>query len=432
VTIGLALAVLGTQAPLPSNQDTVTYTVRAGDTLEQLTRAYLVPGRDWRALARLARVLDPKRLPVGRRIAIPRSWLSYTVEPARLASYRGMVSVSHDGRPVAAALGIAIAEGAELATGANSFISLALADRSTVVIPSHSRVAVRQLRRILLTGTIDYRLEVLRGRLETKVQPVDRTTGRYRIETPISMTAVRGTEFRVTYSDDREVAGTEVLAGTVGFSAADGAPLVVEQEFGATMDRTGEARLSQLLPAPNLLDPGTTQTGDNVLFRIAPLESTARYRAVIAEDAGFIENLSEAFSDDGSFAFTEIPNGNLFVRISAIDDDGLEGLAQAYSFRRWLASLAAHAEPLDDGYRFRWSGSGGGTRRYRFQLAREAADAVPIIDEVGLEDDVLTLRNLPGGVYYWRVGVTQFENGEAVETWTPEEKLTISPPARGR
>jgi hypothetical protein len=432
VTVGLALAVLGAQAPLPSAQDTVTYTVRAGDTLEQLSRAYLVRGRDWRALARLARVRDPRRLPVGRQIAIPRSWLSYTVEPARLASYRGTVSVSYDGRPVTAAPGIAIAEGAELATGANSFISLALADRSTVVIPSHSRVAVRQLRRILLTGTIDYRIEVLRGRLETKVQPVDRSSGRYRIETPISMTAVRGTEFRVTYSEDRAVAGTEVLVGTVGFSAADGPPLVVEQAFGATLDRSGDARLSELLDAPDLLEPGTTQTGDSVLFSVAPVDGAVRYRAVIAEDAGFIDNLSEAFSDDGSFAFADIPNGNLFVRVSAIDEDGLEGMNQAYSFRRWLASIAAQAEPLDDGYRFRWSGSGGGTRRYRFQLARDAADAVPVIDEVGLEDDVLTLRNLPAGVYYWRVGVTQFENGEAVETWTPPEKLTISPPARNR
>jgi hypothetical protein len=432
VTVGIALALVTAQAPPPPERDTVIYTVRAGDTLEQLSRAYLIAGRDWRALARLARVRDPKRLPAGRRIAIPRSWLRYTIEPARLASYRGTISITHDGRPLTTALGVAIGEGAELATGVNSFISLSLADRSTVVIPSHSRVAVRQLRRILLTGAIDYRLEVLRGRLQTKVQPVDRHTGRYRIETPISMTAVRGTEFRVTYADDREVAGTEVLVGTVGFSAADNGPVAVEQEFGATIDRSGEIRLSELLAAPDLLDPGTTQTGDNVLFRAAPVAGAVRYRAVIAQDAGFIENLAEAFSDDGSFAFAEIPNGNLFIRVSAIDDGGLEGLAQAYSFRRWLASLAATAEPLEDGYRFRWSGSGGGTRRYRFQLTRGSADAVPVIDEVGLEDDVLTLRDLPTGVYYWRVGVTQFENGEAVETWTPPEKLTISSPSKGR
>ena len=55
-----------------------------------------------------------------------------------------------------------------------------------------------------------------------------------------------------------------------------------------------------------------------------------------------------------------------------------------------------------------------------------------MVDEVALARDALTLRRLPGGVYYWRVGLIQIEDGEATESWTDPEKLTITDPTRSR
>lgn len=418
---------------MPDTEDTIVYVVRRGDTFDRLSRKYLVPDRDWQALLRLAGIRDPRRLPIGHRLVIPRTWLRYTVEPARLASYRGTVRISFSGRAVAPAAGMALGEGTQLTTAANSFISLVLPDRSTVVIPSQSQVRIRQLRRILLTGTIDYRFEIERGRLETKVTPLEGPAGHYRIYTPLSMTAVRGTEFRVAYDAESALAGTEVLSGTVSFSSAsEGSQLTLQERVGAIVDRSGEARVVDLLPAPQLQDPGRVQTRDSVELQTAPLAGAVRYRAVIAADAGFIENIAEQFSDTGSFAFTEIPNGNLFVRVSAVDGNGLEGLAQSYSFSRRLASIRGEVEPSQEGYRFRWSGAGSGARRYHFQLMRGSPDALPTVDEVGLERDSLTLRNLPPDIYYWRVGLTQIENGETTQAWTDPEKLTISGPSTGQ
>jgi len=45
---------------------------------------------------------------------------------------------------------------------------------------------------------------------------------------------------------------------------------------------------------------------------------------------------------------------------------------------------------------------------------------------------MLTLRRLPAGVYYWRVGLVQIEDGEVVESWTDPERLTITDPSRSR
>lgn len=430
--VAAASALSPPEGAAPGPDDSILYVVRAGDTLERLARAYLLPGRQWRALQRRTKVSDPRRLPINRTLSIPRAWLRYKVEPARLASHRGSVSISAGGRPVALAPGISVGEGAEIATGANSFVTLMLADRSKVVIPSQSRVRLRELRRILLTGAIDYRIDVEGGRLETKVSPLKDPTGRYRINTPISMTAVRGTEFRIRFAGDAAAASTEVLEGTVAVSSSSGQHAqTVEQGFGATASKD-ETRITGLLPAPRLVDPGKLQAGEAAEFRTAPAPGAAAYRLVIAADAGFVENLAEQSSQSGIFSLPDIPNGNLFARVSAFSADGLEGLSQSYSFRRRLASIHADAAQTDEGFRFRWSGAGDGRRRYRFQLFRGSTEGRPAIDEVGLTLQALTLRELPAGVYYWRVGLAQNANGEDVENWTEFEKLTVSSPSTRR
>ena len=428
--LAVAFQAAATVSPLPAGE-TVSYVIRRGDTLDRLSRSFLVPERRWRALLKLAATRDPRRLRIGQRLRVPRSWLRFRVEPARLASYRGTIRLSIDGRAITPAPGATIGEGTQLTTAGNSFATLLLADRSQVVIPSQSRVLIRELRRILLTGAIEYRIDVEKGRLETKVTPLDQPSARYRIRTPISITAVRGTEFRVAFEETNRIAATEVLTGIVTFSAHGlAASTELERGIGATLQATGEPRVEKLLGAPELDDPAPVQTRDAVEFRARKLKGAVRYRVVIASDAGFVDNIAEQFSDDGSFTLDDIPNGNLFARVSAVARSGLEGLAQSYSFTRRLASIHATVEAGEDGYRFRWSGAGGGVRRYRFQLMRKRPEDMPIVDEVALERDALTLRRLPPDVYYWRVGLVQVEGGEVTESWTDPEKLTITDPSR--
>jgi len=413
--------------PKPPKADTVTYVVKRKDTLDRFSRSFLVPDRNWKALLGIARIRDPKRLPVGRVLTIPRSWLRYTIEPAQLASYRGTVSISLAGRAKPLRAGLTVDEGTQIATGANSFATLILIDRSKVVIPSQSRVTVKQLRRLVLNGSLEYLIQVDQGRLETKVTPLGDPSGRYRIGTPISMTAVRGTEFRVTFDATGQTAAAEVLTGTVAVSPSSGDDeVLVGSALGASTDAKGETRIEKLLPAPDLLDPGKVQIKDEVTFSLTPVQGAARYRVVLASDAGFVENYAEQIVEGRDFTLGDVPNGNQFVRVSAIAASGLEGLAQSYSFSRRLASIRAEASQEEDGFRFRWFGAGQGTRRYRFQLMQGAAESRPAVDEVGLSSDQLTLRNLQPGVYYWRVGLLQIDESGEIESWTDPEKLTIA------
>lgn len=414
-------------ATVPSAQETVQYTVRRGDTLEGLARDYLLPNVHWRELQRLAKVRDPRHLPINRQLAIPRRWLRYRTETARLASFRGTISARAGVRTIPAAVGTLVSEGTELATGANSFLTLILSDGSKLVVPSQSRIRLGAVRRIILTGAIDYQVQVLDGRIETKVSPLTKPADRYRIGTPVSMTAVRGTEFRVRFRPENAIAATEVLDGRVALADASGErEEIIPQSFGSIVDRAGQQQMIRLLDAPELLEPGRLQADEPVRFQARSASDAASYRVVIAADAGFIENLAEQVSADGKFSVPDIPNGTLFVRVSALDANGLEGLAQSYSFRRVLASLRTEVGREDDGFRFRWSGAGEGIRRYRFQLFSGDPDSVPIVDESGMARNSLFVRNLAPGIYHWRIGLTQYGQMGDVENWSDFEKLTIT------
>lgn len=416
----------------PVASDTVVYTVKHRDTLYGLCEKYIVAPKRWTALQKLARVGDPHFLPIGRVMVIPRDWLKYKLEPAQLASYRGTIDIQSGGRHTAPVAGMMIAEGTEITTAPNSFATLILTDRSKVAIPSNSKVTVVQLRRIILTGAIDYRVTVGRGKLETRVTPLDNPQGRYRIGTPISMTAVRGTEFRVAFDGDHDTAAAEVLGGTVAVSPAKGGTATpVEHGFGASTDRAGDSKVEPLLPAPDLTDPGKVQTNDTVEFHANPIPGAVRYHVIVATDAGFVGNIAERTADTPEFSLTDIPNGNQFARVSAIAASGLEGLAQSYGFRRTLASIHGEARQEPDGFRFRWFGAGAGKRLYRFQMMVGAPESAPILDEVGLTRTEVMVNTLPAGVYYWRVGLTQIDESGEISTWTDLEKLTIAGPGRG-
>jgi hypothetical protein len=66
--------------------------------------------------------------------------------------------------------------------------------------------------------------------------------------------------------------------------------------------------------------------------------------------------------------------------------------------------------------------------RSHFQLFRNAADQVAMVDEAGLAGDRVSLSDLPPGDYFWRVGVIQYLDGEVGINWTPLEKLSVSAP----
>lgn len=419
-------------AVTPATADRVPYVVETGDTLSELARLYILPEYDWRDLMRVAKVGDPKRLPVRRTLSLPRAWLRWKAEKASFASVRGTVTVLEGNRRVTPVAGTTLSEGAVISTAANSFATLVLADGSRIALPSQSQVTVGRLRRLTINGAMDYRFDLARGRIGTRAAPLKGPSERFRIQTPLAMTSVRGTEFDVGLDAEQRSVGTGVFEGSVAVSAADGSPpVLVPARQGAITDRTGRSQTVELLEAPALQNPGRVQSDELVQFDLIPVPGAAGYRLELASDAGFVDRYREEYAALPQFSIADVPNGNQFVRISALAENGLGGLRQSYAFTRRLASIRAEAEATPDGYRFKWFGAGEGERRYRLQIFKEKIESAPIIDEVGLTRDEAIIRNLPAGTYLWRVAVAQVGADGEIENWTEPEKLVIASPGGG-
>ena len=74
------------------------------------------------------------------------------------------------------------------------------------------------------------------------------------------------------------------------------------------------------------------QRGTAALWRLLldPLPGAQRYRAQVANDRQFLKIRQESFSDTPQLTFSDLPGAYYHVRLSAFDDQGLEGESAIY------------------------------------------------------------------------------------------------------
>lgn len=417
-----------------SDNARVEYVFKRGDTLIDLAEKYMRKRSDYVTVQRLNRISNPRFIPVGKTVSIPFRLLKYRSSEASLSAFRGNVSIARRGQAITPTRGLEIAEGSRLATAAGSFLTLQLEDGSRISMPSNSKMRITRLRHILLTDSVDYELSVDSGRMRSKVTPFDKKHDRYRVRTPVAVSAVRGTDYRTRVDEATGTAYSETVEGAVDVAAGDvidGAETVsVPAGTGAAAAASGALATADLLTPPELIDAAKVQSEETLEFAVAPREVASAHRVIISSDAGFVDIVAEQLSDGTTISLPGIEDGRYFAKATAFGRDGFEGMPAAYSFKRQLSTLSGSAGKGDFGYRFKWAGAGKGKRFYRFQLLLGNTNAVPIVDEAGLTQDVITLSDLPDGEYYWRVGVTQYssdpEDKDVFQKWTDFEKLTVT------
>ncbi|MGU3776578.1 FecR domain-containing protein [Burkholderia metallica] len=414
----------------------VVYRTHAGDTLYDIAARYLQGTDDWQLLQQINGVPAPKRLQPGIALKLPVARLRKEKLTARVVAVQGAAERA-SGNNVAGnvfsplASDATLAEGDRVRTGPNGFVTLELSDGTHMSLPPDSQLDLKSLRRTVLTGTLDREFELTRGSVESEVTHLKKRDDRFQIRSPSVVAGVRGTRFRVNY----DAAGTastrvEVLDGTVGVAGGrqSATPTLVHANFGSVATASGAVGAPvELLPAPALAHPDKVQDEPDVTFDVAPLEQAHAYRVQLAHDAGLLDLFRETRTDSPRAVFRDVPNGNYFVRVAAIDANGLEGQPRTYAFERRAMGLDASASPGAGGYEFRWSPNGAGKdARYRFVLSRSKDLSAPVVDQVGLHARQITVAHLPPGDYFWAVTVEEFEGGKFYEKTSPVGAFTLS------
>ncbi len=407
-----------------SEKDTpLRYTVERGDTLYGLAEKYFRSTAAIEQVRRLNRVADARRLPVGKSLLIPRDVLRYTQVEVAVVAYSGPVRIANG----TAQVGRVLKERETVATGANGFVSFSTKFGGRFSIPSNSRARLVSARRYLLGETLDIDLAVEKGRSSAS-SPTLKNGSRIRVRTPVAVTAVRGTEFRVAYDEERGRSLTEVVEGSVAV-VTPAQETAAQEGFGVALAEGQAPSTERLLPAPQLVNGGDIQTAETLQFAIAPSAGEEGYRIQIAKDAGFLDVVSEQLIERPQATFEELADGRYFVRARAISGSGLEGQSEALSFRRKRLGAGGSAGASDDGagYVFQWLPAGEGNTYYAFQLWRADDPARLVVDETSLSTSGFELTGFDPGAYVWRVAAIQADAEDGLlKVWGPDQKLTIS------
>ena len=417
--------------PMPT-QDMTPYVVRADDSLYTLADRYMQSPSDWRQLRDINHVANPRHLQINAHLSMPTSRLRQTLLTARVVAVRGSVdklgTAGAPAMPVSA--GTLLTEGDQITTGRDAFVSMLLPDGSHIVLPSSSRIQIGRLRTTLLTGAVDRRFDLKQGEVATDVTPFKNPRDSFRVITPSVVAGVRGTRFRVNYLAAEDATSVEVLAGKIGVDGArpdgtanstsspqpvqGGAQTLVLAGYG-NLTRTGNAAGAsvRLLDPPDIVDPGKLQRAPQVSFDLTPVAGAGAYRTEIATDADFLDPLRDLRTTGLHATFDNLPDGNYFVRVSATDTHGIDGLPQVFTFSRHLDTTNAAATPIEgNGYAFRWHVDGGALgARYRFILSNHADLSAPLIDLLDVSGGEMSVAHLSPGRYYWTIVVDTFENG---------------------
>lgn len=415
------------QADSPDSSIRVTregiwYDVARDETLSSIAHRFTGEIRNWKVIGRTNHIDNDRTIPIGRKILIPARLLTSRSAFATVRTWFGKVVIrGSDGTNIEAKTGMRLKEGDTLVTHADSFISLKLDDGTQFTLPPESELNLKQLRTTQYLNSPRTQLYLQKGRVESHVTPFTKPESRYEVLSPLAVSGVRGTNFRVNYNDQRVF--NEVIEGKVAVQPAAAnrilAGRLVPAGYGTVVENDRVRKPVALLPAPTV--NGSYQVQERLPIRFALSQSQAAAFGIrISTDLAGENNIAEttATANDGKAVLkvADLADGDYFVHVNAIDALGLSGLRNTLRFR-----VAARPFPpflQVPGSRYQGSGTESmipvtmqwsqvdGVSRYRLQLARDDAFSKIVYDQTVDSAD----RNegshtvpLEAGVYYWRV-----------------------------
>lgn len=459
-------------------EDEFVYHARRGDTLIGIGRQLLAEPRHWREVARLNRLRDPDFILPQQAIRIPVHLLRGEPAPGQvLHAVGGARLIAPGSAAVPAEAGAPVEEGTQVVTGDDGYVTIRLADGSTLRVQAGSHAQVTQARAV---GAAGHRsaLRVLGGRLESLVTQVKGGSPRFEVRTPQAAIAVRGTEFRVAVNGSQT--RSEVLSGTVDLAAppasAGGAspttasgfdrgtnqiadqrvdrpaapPLgaaaarqAITAGFASAVDAAGKvAPPVALLAAPDVASLPPLQERLLVRFIVPAVTGAAGYRAQVALDRDFAGVAGAVVTTAPELRFADLADADYFLRVRAIDAAGFEGHDAVHAFR-----LKARPEPPTPAgpppqsklpaqrVDFAWT-QNPQAARYRFQLARDAQFASPLRSEDAFTGAELAIEGLGPGTYFWRLASVRADGdrgpwGDAQQFELRALPPPLAPPAIG-
>lgn len=325
----VALIVLATVLSWPMAQAELQdwqYTVKKQDSLWSICKRYVTDPMCWKKLAVHNRIDNPKYIPPGSIVKIPKSWLIISESHALVIAVEGRVLVGRDGADPdrVVEVGDKLQPNDSVVTYQGSAM-IEFADSSRLLLQANSHVRMDMLRYDDRSGMAQSRIELIRGRINNLIEKQLDGDASYQVVTPAAVAAVRGTEFRIsrqTNDAGAVVMITELLQGALQMTAGQQSlMLAAGQGLVATQGQPFPAPVD-LLPRPTM-DLNASRTVQlPLLFEWHPIPAAQGYRVSLFQQQNLIWDKRV---ESAQIELSELPVENAMLLIRAIDQYGIEG-----------------------------------------------------------------------------------------------------------
>jgi hypothetical protein len=361
-------------------------------------------------------------LPTGELLKLPRQSVKQSPPPATVVSLSCGREIK-SGTPLKSlTVGSVLNEGAIVDIPSDCHVALLLEDSSIIRLPSSAAIKITTLRKNALEPNPEVQLDLVRGRIELDVNKGRAKTTPFEVRTPLSMTGVRGTEFRVGYSPSEQTGQVEVLGGTVqAIGATDTQPRSVTKGQGIPFDSTGKA-----LPIENLLNAPAFERAELIsrkehiyLLRFIKRDKAKHYVIDTSSTANLMgrrvtqtiqvpETLSPSLSQDA-----------VFYQLTAVSQAGLVGAPRIFGFCGVQGSAksarcrAMFESPLAEGVMISFS-----LLKHTHGTTQELVSTKKLQARNGR----FTIEGLPAGHYSWNMSYATTPNPK--ESQDADERST--------
>jgi hypothetical protein len=372
--------------------------------------------RAWREVARLNRLPDPNRIYPGQVLRVPERLLRSRPVAARLVSTVGQVRVADAN----ASAGGEVDEGQRIETGDDGSAVVELADGSRMRLAPSSLAELSASRSYGpakadpgaagVDGWFSGALRVLRGSVEVFATKVLRAKP-LEVTTPTAVAGVRGTHYRVDYTEaDNQATRSAVLDGVVRFDAADGSGGAdLRAGFGGAVDAAGATPTVIALPeAPDL--GSLPERFERPLVRFALPNETAPVRIQVAEDPDFDRIVRDIEAASGAeFRIAGLPDSQWYLRARRVGDRHIEGIDATHPFvLKARPEPPVPSQPRADGkatagnVEFAWAPNAEAPQVH-LQVAEDEAFTRMVADVDPVDAASKPVAIATPGIYHWRL-----------------------------
>lgn len=410
--------------------------VEKGANLIHLTRQFCTSKYHWKEIARINKLSPPYLISPGDIIYAPLELLKTEKLTATVASVIGGVFIVQRGQKLKrVSIGDLIYPGQTLVTEEDGFAHLVFPDNKYTRISSGTNFSITYLVR-LADSSLKAQFFLEKGKLTHSVKKQLRVNETFNTRTPVSVTGVRGTEFRmkVPGADSNIV---ETLKGVVDVEAG-GEELKLKKGEGTRV-------AAGMAPAPPRKLPPTPPVLDiPEIFRVLPVRIKApaqaaditMYRLRVSTDVEGNNTVLEQLEVPGkNFILLSLADGMYYGHLTSIGLAGFESIpAPPFKFMvrtipgaPILSSPQNGRQTFDSKVEVAWL-QGEDAKSYHIQLATDR-DFQEIIEDLINHKSSVVFHSLTPGKYYLRVQAVADDGFTSlyslVDSWEIKKETTL-------